>query len=127
MPAVSDEQARSLYTLLVLTSWADGRVDASEILVEHAILDDVPELAALPGKRALAAAAKRDLDGLGLDAAVAKAAEPLQGKEDRELAFVSCVRMLEADGIIAHSEFRVLRILRKVFGLSGADVARLLA
>ena len=123
---MDDERARSIYALLVLTAWADGNLHPSEVLLEHAVLRELPELAALPDKRGLADAAKRDLDEGGLDTAVERAALPLRAWADRELAFTSCVRMLEADGVLAHQEFRVLRVLRRLFGFDAADISRML-
>ena len=122
-----EQRARSVHGLLVLTAWADGRIVAPEVLVEHAVMAEMPELAALYDKRGLADAAKRALDELGLDAAVAQIAEPLRTREDQELAFVCCIRMLEADGVIAPEEFRVLRILRRLFGFSVDDVNRMMS
>ena len=122
-----EQRARSIHGLLVLTAWADGQIVAPEVLVEHAILAEVPELAALNDKRGLADAAKRALDELGLDAAVAQIAEPLRTRQDQELAFLCCVRMLEADGVIAPEEFRVLRILRRLFGFSLGEVNRIMS
>ena len=61
------------------------------------------------------------------NAAVAQIAEPLRTREDQELAFVCCVRMLEADGVIAPEEFRVLRILRRLFGFTQDEVKRLVS
>ncbi|HYR19091.1 MAG TPA: TerB family tellurite resistance protein [Myxococcales bacterium] len=122
-----EQRARSIHGLLVLTAWADGRIVAPELFVEHAILGEVPELTSLYDKRGLADAAKRALDELGLDAAVAQIAEPLRTREDQELAFVCCVRILEADGVIAPEEFRVLRILRRLFGFTQDDVNRLIS
>jgi uncharacterized tellurite resistance protein B-like protein len=122
-----EQLARSIHGLLVLTAWADGQIDATELLVEHAILGEVPELAALNDKRGLADAAKQALDELGLDAAVAQIAAPLRTREDQELAFSSCVRILEADGVIAPEEFRVLRILRRLFGFTQDELNRLIS
>ena len=115
-----EQRARNIYGLLALTAWADGRI-------QHAILDEVPELASLPDKLDVADDAKRALDEMGLDAAVAQIASTLQTRDDQELAFACCVRILEADGIIAPEEFRVLRILRKLFGLTQNDVNRLIS
>ena len=64
---------------------------------------------------------------LELQGRVPIAAEPLGTREDQELAFVCCVRMLEADGIIAPEEFRVLRILRRLFGFSVDEVNRMMS
>ena len=122
-----EQRARSIHGLLVLTAWADGRIVVPELEVEQKILDDVPELAALDDRRGLGDAAKRTLDEMGLDAAVAQIAEPLRAREDQELAFTCCVRILEADGVIAPEEFRVLRILRRLFGFTQDEVNRLIS
>lgn len=122
-----EQRARSIHGLLVLTAWADGRIVAPEVLVEHAVVAEVPELTYLYDKRGLADAAKRALDELGLDAAVAQIAEPLRTRADQELAFLCCVRMLEADGVIAPEEFRVLRILRRLFGFTEDEINRIMS
>ena len=97
------------------------------MLLEHTVVGELPGLSALYDKRGLADAAKRALDELGLDAAVAQIAEPLRTREDQEVAFVCCVRMLEADGVIAAAEFRVLRLLRRLFGFTPDEVKRLIS
>jgi uncharacterized tellurite resistance protein B-like protein len=122
-----EHRTRSIYGLLVLTAWADGLIHPNEILVEHAILDELPELKALDDKRGIANEAKATLDENGLDAAVADMAAPLSAREDQELAFSCCVRILEADGIIAPAEFRVMRILRRLWGFTQDDVNRLIS
>jgi hypothetical protein len=122
-----EQRARSIYGLLILTAWADGLIHPNEILVEHAILDDVPELKALDDKRGIASDAKTALDASGLDAAVAHMAAPLTDREDQELAFSCCVRILEADGIIAPEEFRVMRILRRLWAFTQDEVNRLIS
>ena len=122
-----EQRARSIYGLLILTAWADSLIVEPEVLLERTVLSELPGLAALYDKRGLADAAKQALDELGLDAAVAQIAEPLRTREDQEVAFVCCVRMLEADGVIAPEEFRVLRILRRLFGFTPDEVKRLLS
>jgi tellurite resistance protein len=123
---MSDEQARRIYELMMLTAWADGCLEASEALVAEAVQGDVPELRQLPGRGALADRAKKRLDQLGLERALAETAAGLADAEHRELAFVCCARILEADGIIAQEEFKLLSQLKTLFGLSAPDVARLL-
>ena len=44
-----------------------------------------------------------------------------------KLAFACCVRMLEADGVIAPEEFRVLRILRRLWGFTQDEVNALIS
>jgi hypothetical protein len=122
-----EQRTRSIYGLLVLTAWADGLIHPNEILVEHAILDELPELKALDDKRGIANEAKTTLDTEGLDAAVEQMAAPLTERDDRELAFCCCVRILEADGIIAPAEFRVMRILRRLWAFTQDDVNRLIS
>jgi Tellurite resistance protein TerB len=122
-----EQRARSVYGLLILTAWADSLIVEPEVLLERTVLSELPGLAALYDKRGLADAAKQALDELGLDAAVAQIAEPLRTREDQEVAFVCCVRMLEADGVIAQEEFRVLRILRRLFGFTPDEVKRLIS
>ena len=97
------------------------------MLLERTVITELPDLTGLYDKRGLAEDTKRALDELGLDAAVAQIAEPLRAREDQELAFVCCVRMLEADGVIAPEEFRVMRILRRLFGFTPDEVKRLIS
>jgi tellurite resistance protein len=113
---MSDEQARSIYQLMMLTAWADGCLEAPEALVAEAVLGD----------GALADRAKKRLDQLGLERALAETAVGLADAGHRELAFVCCARILEADGIIAQEEFKLLSQLKALFGLSTSDVTRLL-
>jgi hypothetical protein len=122
-----EQRARSIYGLLILTAWADRQIVELEVLLERTVILELPDLTGLYDKRGLAEDTKRALDELGLDAAVAQIAEPLRAREDQELAFVCCVRMLEADGVIAPEEFRVMRILRRLFGFTPDEVKRLLS
>jgi len=122
-----EQRARSIYGLLILTAWADRQIVEPEVLLERTVITELPDLTGLHDKRGLAEDTKRALDELGLDAAVAQIAEPLRAREDQELAFVCCVRMLEADGVIAPEEFRVMRILRRLFGFTPDEVKRLLS
>jgi uncharacterized tellurite resistance protein B-like protein len=123
---MSDEQARSIYELMMITAWADGCLEASEALVAEAVQGDVPELRQLPDRGALADRAKKRLDQLGLERALAETAAGLADAGHRELAFICCARILEADGVIAQEEFKLLSQLKALFGLSASDVARLL-
>jgi len=123
---MNTEQARAIYELMMITAWADGRLDMSETLVTESVIADVPELLAVPDKREVAASARERLERLGLRSALKETAEGLGEAWHRELAFVCCAHVLEADGIIAQEEFTVLVELRNIFGLRSEDVARLL-
>jgi hypothetical protein len=122
-----DERLRSIYGLLVLTAWSDARLHPTELLAEDRILREVPSLGALPDKREIGEAARRTLDELGVDAAVQQIVTPLQERGERELAFAACVRILEADSVIALEEFRVMRVLRRLFGFTQDEVSRLVS
>ena len=120
------DQARAIYELMMLTAWADGRLEMSETLVAEAVTAEVPEILAVTGKRDISQSARKALGELGLSGALKQAAAALGEAWHRELAFVCCARVLEADGIIAQEEFQVLIELRMLFGLKPEDVQRLL-
>jgi tellurite resistance protein len=120
------EQARAVYELMMITAWADGRLDMSETLVAEAVLADVPQILAVPDKQEISLRARKRLQEQGLTAALKQAAAGLGEAWHRELAFTCCARVLEADGIIAYEEFKVLVELKAIFGLRPEDVARLL-
>lgn len=120
------EQARAIYELMMITSWADGRLDMPETLMTESVIAEVPELLDVPDKQQVAASARDRLQRLGLRPALKEVAAALGEAGHRELAFVCCARVLEADGIIAQEEFMVLLELRTIFGLRSEDVARLL-
>jgi uncharacterized tellurite resistance protein B-like protein len=119
-------QARAVYELMMITAWADGRLEMAETLVAEALIAEVPEILAVPDKGAISQHARKLLDEVGLAKALQQAARGLGEAWHRELAFVCCARMLEADGIIAQEEFKVLSELKSLFGLRTEDVQRLL-
>lgn len=123
---IDPNQARSIFELMMLTAWADGHLEVSESVIAAAVLDELPELRALPGLADLGARARERLEEQGIPAALAEVAQGLHDTAHRELAFVCCARVLEADGIIAREEFQVLAELKALFDLGHADVARLL-
>jgi uncharacterized tellurite resistance protein B-like protein len=119
-------QASAIYELMMLTAWADGRLEITEALVAEAVVGSVPELLDVPDKGMLAARAKALLEEKGLTAALAQTAAGLRDDEHREIAFVFCARVLEADGIIAQEEFKLLSELKKLFGFSADRIALLM-
>ena len=123
---MNTEQARAIYELMMITSWADGRLDMSETLVTESVIAEVPELLDVPDKEQVAVSARDRLQRLGLRQALKEVAAGLGEAWHRELAFVCCARVLEADGVISQEEFMVLVELRNIFGLRSEDVARLL-
>ncbi|HUJ28836.1 MAG TPA: TerB family tellurite resistance protein [Myxococcales bacterium] len=120
------DAARRIYELMVLTAWADGRVEASEALAVHEVVTADPAFKDLGGKGDISRAVKARIDAQGLDATLKQTAAGLTAREDRELAFRCCARVLDADGDIAAEEADALASLQELFGLSGDDVKRLM-
>lgn len=125
MPDVA--QAKSIYELMVLTAWADGKVEASEALLVHEIVASIPAFQQIGSKSALSQAVRARIVEQGLEVAVRASAGSLQDRDSRELAFRCCARVLDADGEVSGEEAEVLATLQEVFSLSGEDVTRLMS
>ena len=121
------EQAQRIYQLMVLTAWADGKVEASEALVVHEVVSSIAELKEVPKKGELSKGVKARIEAVGLDAALRELAAGLADTAHKELAFRSCAQVLEADGDVDQAEAEVLGTLQELFSLGPADVKRLLA
>ena len=119
--------ARQIYELMVLTAWADGKVQPGEALAVQQIVAGEPALAKLGDRGQLAREIRARIDEKGLTAALREAAAPLVDREDRELAFRCCARVLHADGELAAEDADALATLQELFGFTGDDVKRLLA
>lgn len=120
------EQARRIVELMVLTAWADGRVEASEALAIHKLEASFPELRAVGPAGDLSRSAKERLQRRGLEAAVREVAAGIGDERYRQIAFQCCARVSGADGRYVPEEAAVLRILEREFGYSPDDVERLL-
>jgi uncharacterized tellurite resistance protein B-like protein len=118
--------AKRIYELMVLTAWADGKVEASEALAVHEIVQQ-QGFKDLVGRGELAKQLKARIDSVGLDAAVREVAAGLTAQPDRELAFRCCAQVLDADGELGMEEAEILNTLQELFSLSGDDVKRLMA
>jgi hypothetical protein len=125
MPDV--ERSRRIYELIVLTAWADGKVAAAEALAVHEIVARVPALRDIGSKSELSKGVKARIDAQGLDAALREAAAAIVEREDRELAFRCCARVLDADGGLGAEDADALATLQELFAFSGDDVKRLMA
>ena len=121
------ECANSIYQLMVLTAWADGKVEASEALAVHEIVGSSPIFKDIGSKSDLSKAIKARIDQQGIDAALRETAAVLKDRTDQELAFRFCAQVLDADGEMGAEEAEALGTLQEVFALSGEDVKRLMA
>jgi hypothetical protein len=118
--------AKRIHELMVLTAWANGKVEPSEALALHKLVASNPHLHALPDKPETAKKMKARIDEVGLDPAVREVAAAVADRSDREIAFSLCARVLDADGDLSLEEADVLSSLQEVFGFSGEDVTRLM-
>lgn len=120
------DQARRIVELMVLTAWADGRVEASEAIAIHKLEASFPELRAVGPAGDLSSAAKARLQRSGLEAAVREVASGIVDERYRQIAFQCCARVCGADGRYVDEEAAVLRLLEQAFGFSPQDVERML-
>jgi uncharacterized tellurite resistance protein B-like protein len=117
--------ARQIYELMVLTAWADGRVQPEEALAVHRIVAGDAAFAQLANKGEISRAVKARIDEQGLESALRETASAIP-EDDRELAFRYCARVLNADGEMVAEDAEVLGSLQELFGLSGEVVKRLM-
>ncbi|HTO96047.1 MAG TPA: TerB family tellurite resistance protein [Myxococcales bacterium] len=119
--------ASRIYQLMVLTAFADGKVQPGEALAVQRIAASEPALAALGNRGELARGIRESIEKKGVEACIREAAAGLGQRPDQELAFRCCARVLHADGELAAEDAEALATLQETFGFSGADVQRLLA
>ena len=120
------DAARRIYELMVLTAWADGRVEAAEALAVHEVVVSNPAFKDIGSKAELSKAVKARIDAQGLEAALKETAAGLTVRADQEFAFRSCAKVLDSDGEVAAEEAEALADLQEIFGFSGEDVKRLM-
>ncbi|TMA21466.1 MAG: hypothetical protein E6J88_15750 [Deltaproteobacteria bacterium] len=120
------EQARRIVELMVLTAWADGRVEGVEALAIHKLTLAFPQLRDVGPTGEISSVAKERLQRAGIAAAVRVAAEAITDAKYREITFQCCAKVSGADGIFMQEENAVLTELQKVFGYDNEDVKRLL-
>ena len=117
------EQARRIVELMVLTAWADGKVEPNEALTVREIVAGFPDIG---NKSELSRAVKKRIDEKGFEEALRETAAAVADRADRELAFRCCARVLNA-GEMDTEDLEALAALQELFALSGEDVKRLMA
>jgi len=120
------EQARRIVELMVLTAWADGRVEGSEALTIHKLTFAYPELRDVGPTGEISARAKDRLGRVGMDRAVREAASGVTDPHYREIAFQCCAKVSGADGLFVPEESAVLTELQQLFGYPDEEVKKLL-
>lgn len=120
------EQAGRIVELMVLTAWADGRVESIEALAIHKLTLAFAELRDVGPTGDISARAKERLRRVGIAEAVREAAEGITDPRYREIAFQCCGKVSGADGLFVPEENAVLTELQELFGYGAEDVKRLL-
>lgn len=124
MAALDD--ARAIVELMVLTAWADGKVEGAEALAVHRTVAAHPVLRQVGSTAEVSKLARQRLAEVGLEDALREACLRLPEPALRELAFQSCVKVMGADASFDAEEALVLSVLQESFGFSNDDVKRLM-
>ncbi len=120
------EQSRRIVELMVLTAWADGRVEGVEALAIHKLTLAFPPLRDVGPTGEISRTAKERLQRVGIAEAVREAASGIVDEKFRDIAFQCCAKVAGADGLFVPEENEVLTELQQLFGYSPDDVKRLL-
>lgn len=120
------DPAPSIVELMVITAWADGKVEGAEALAVHQQVAAHPLLQKVKSTAEISKRARARLQEVGLEDALREAAQRVQEPRLRELAFQCCVRVMGADSDFDAHEAQVLATLQEAFALSNADVKRLM-
>ena len=123
---VDMDQARRIVELMVLTAWADGRVEGVEALAIHKLTLAFPQLRDVGPTGEISRIAKNRLERIGIAEAVREVAAGITDAKYREIAFQCCAKVSGADGLFVPEENEVLTELQELFGYSTEDVKRLL-
>lgn len=121
------QQAKHVFQAVILTAIADGAPEGCEAAVVAKIRDEFPQIAALPDIGDIG----RELHGryiqLGLETTARAIANGIRDRDYKELAFLLCVKVMQADGETDLEEAELLGIFQDLFELSPADVKSLIS
>lgn len=128
MPAQTDlEQAKHVFQAVILTVLSNGTADAAEAVVIAKIRSDFPQIAALPDIGAIGKEVRTRYQGIGMEACARAVANGIYDRDYRELAFVLCVKVMQADGETDLEEAELLGLFQELFSFTGDEVKALIA
>ena len=128
MRAMSDAQTlKSVFQAALLVALSDGKPAAEEIGLINKVLSLHPAFGELPNPKGLLVETWKQLQADGMETCLERVAAAITRRDDQELAFRTCAQVMRADGRTEGEEAMVLGELQERFGLSPADVKRLLA
>lgn len=119
-------QLEHVFHAVVLAAFADGEPSAEELALLRTLLDRYPEYGGQRDPRELVRDTYQLLRTLGPDGLIDDIAAGLPDAQYRELAYTLVTQIVAADGKTATGEEILLVKLRDRFGLTEADVLRLL-
>ena len=119
-------EAEQVIVLMVLASWADGKVEGTEALAIQRLVAAHPLLLHARPISQIAEETKGRLREKGMDACLQEASAALPDRSYRELAFQCCAKVMGADRAFPVEEESVLRKLQDLLGFDVATAERLL-
>jgi len=119
-------EAEQVIALMVLASWADGKVEGSEALAIQRLVAANPLLLHGRSISQIAQETKARLREKGMDACLQEASAALRDRSYRELAFQCCAKVMGADRAFPTEEESVLRKLQAHLGFETGEAERLL-
>jgi tellurite resistance protein len=125
--AMDLDQTRKVFQAAVLTALADGKPDLTEMKVLGDLIAVHPAFSTISDAQSLLVETWSQLRSDGMEACLRRIADGLLDRDQRELAFSLCARVMTADGSTAGEEAMVLGELQELFGFSPEDVKRLLS
>jgi uncharacterized tellurite resistance protein B-like protein len=119
-------EAEHVIALMVLSSWADGKVVGSEAFAIQRLAAANPLLAHVRTISEIAEDTRARLQEKGMEPCLAEACAALRDREYRELAFQCCAKVMGADRAFPVEEESMLRKLQDLLGFDVVDAERLL-
>ena len=128
MPAQTDlEQAKHVFQAVILTVISDGTPDTAEAVAIAKIRQEYPQIAALPDIGEIGKELRTRYTAIGLESCARAIAGGIKDRDYKELAFVLCAKVMQADGETDMEEAELLGLFQELFAFSADDVKRLIA
>lgn len=124
---LDEDQARHVLRAALLTVLSDRSADAGEAVSIANILRDFSELRIVTDLTAVGREMRAEYDEVGLAVCARRIAAGLHDRNAKELAFICCARVMQADGETDLEEAELLSLFQELFELDGEDVKRLIA
>ena len=121
------EQAKHVFQAVILTVISDGKPDTAEAVAIAKIRQEFAQIAALPDITEIGRDIRERFMSLGLETCARAIANGIKDRDYKELAFVLCVRVMQADGETDMEEAELLGLFQELFAFTADDVKKLIA